>query len=71
MKKSGLDAIDIRILSAVQKHGQLSKTRFAGIVNLSSTPCLARMDRLKTMGFIRGYHADIALNRIAILPRSS
>ena len=64
MKKSGLDAIDIRILSAVQKHGQLSKTRLAGIVNLSATPCLARLDRLKTMGFIRGYHADIALDRI-------
>lgn len=65
MKKSRLDAIDIRILSAVQQHGQLSKTRLAELVNLSPTPCWARLDRLKAEGFIRGYHAEIVLDRIA------
>ena len=65
MSKSRLDAIDIRILSAVQKHGQLSKSRLAEIVNLSPTPCWARLNRLKAAGFIRGYHADIALGSIA------
>lgn len=64
MKKYRLDAADIRILAAVQKHGQLSKTKLAEIVNLSPTPCWARLDRLKAAGFIRGYHADIALDRI-------
>ena len=64
MTKLRLDATDIRILSAVQKHGQLSKTKLAEIVNLSPTPCLARLNRLKAAGFIRGYHADIALDRI-------
>ena len=64
MKKSGLDAIDIRILSAIQAHGQLSKHSLAEIVNLSPTPCWARLTRLKREGFIRGYHADIALDRI-------
>ncbi len=64
-EKHGLDATDIRILSAVQKHGQLSKTRLAEIVNLSPTPCWERLTRLKAAGFIRGYHADIALDRIA------
>ncbi|MGD8841570.1 MAG: Lrp/AsnC family transcriptional regulator, partial [Gammaproteobacteria bacterium] len=46
MKKTRLDAIDIRILSAVQKHGQLSKTKLAEIVNLSPTPCWARLKKL-------------------------
>lgn len=64
MKRHGLDATDIRILSAVQEHGPLSKTRLAEIVNLSPTPCLARLNRLKAAGYIRGYHADIALDRI-------
>ena len=64
MKKSQLDATDLRILEAVQNHGQLSKTRLAEIVNLSPTPCWARLDRLKTEGFIRGYHGDIDLGRI-------
>ncbi len=63
--KIGLDATDIRILGAVQKHGQLSKTKLAELVNLSPTPCWARLTRLRTAGFIRGYHADIALERIA------
>lgn len=65
MTRFGLDAIDIRILGAVQRHGQLSKTRLSEIVNLSPTPCWARLTRLKAAGLIRGYHADIALDRIA------
>lgn len=64
MKRAGLDAADIRILAAIQKYGQLSKTKLAEVVNLSPTPCLARLDKLKAAGFIRGYHADIALERI-------
>ena len=64
LKKLSLDATDIRILSAVQAHGQLSKTRLSEIVNISATPCWARLVRLKAAGFIRGYHADIALNRV-------
>ncbi|WP_439138793.1 Lrp/AsnC family transcriptional regulator [Roseicyclus sp.] len=64
MKKSALDTTDIRILSAVQSHGQLSKTRLSEIVNISPTPCWARLDRLKAAGLIRGYHGVIALERI-------
>lgn len=64
MKKFTLDATDIRILSAVQQHGQLSKTKLAEIANISATPCWARLDRLKAAGYIRGFHADIALERI-------
>lgn len=64
MKKIGLDATDIRILSAVQQYGQLSKTRLAEIANISATPCWARLDRLKAAGYIRGYHGEIALERV-------
>jgi Lrp/AsnC family transcriptional regulator, regulator of ectoine-degradation genes len=64
MKRFGLDATDIRILSAMQQHGPLSKTRLAEIVNISPTPCWARLDRLKAAGFIKGYHSDIALGQI-------
>ena len=64
MKDSSLDPIDIRILSAIQKHGQLSKTKLSEMVNLSPTPCWARLSKLKAAGFIRGYHADIELGLI-------
>lgn len=63
-ERQGLDPTDIRILSAVQRHGQLSKTKLAEIVNLSPTPCWARLSRLRAAGYIRGYHADIALDRV-------
>jgi len=69
MKRTGLDATDIRILGAVQRHGQLSKTRLAEIVNLSPSPCWARLDKLKAAGLIRGYGAEIALERIADFTR--
>ena len=65
MKKLALDAADIRILSALQQHGQLSKAKLAEISGLSATPCWARLARLKAGGYIRGYHADIALGLLA------
>ena len=64
MNRTGLDATDIRILSAVQKHGQLSKSRLAEMVNLSPTPCWHRLSRLKAAGYIRGYRGEIALERL-------
>ena len=60
-----LDAIDIRILDAVQRHGRLSKARLAEIVHLSATPCRARLARLEAAGLVRGYRAEIALDRLA------
>jgi len=67
--RQGLDPTDIRILSAVQKHGQLSKMKLAELVNLSPTPCWARLTRLRAAGYIRGYHADIALERVIDVTR--
>ena len=64
MARIALDAADIRILSALQQHGALSKTKLAERVNLSPTPCWVRFERLKKAGLIRGYHADVALDRI-------
>ena len=65
MKKMRLDATDIRILSAVQRHGPMSKSKLAEVVNLSPTPCWTRLDKLKKAGLIRGFRANIALDAIA------
>lgn len=64
MRKITIDAADMRILSAVQQHGQLSKTKLSELVNLSPTPCWIRFNRLKEAGLIHGYHADISLDKI-------
>ena len=64
VKITGLDSADIRILNATQKHGKLSKTKLAEIVDSSPTPCWARLRKLKAAGFIRGHRSEIALDRI-------
>lgn len=69
MKSTALDAADIRILSALQQHGQLSKSELSELVGLSATPCWARFAKLKKAGLIRGYHADLALNKIIDVSR--
>ena len=64
MKKITVDAADMRILCAVQQYGQLSKIKLSELVSLSPTPCWVRFNRLKEAGLIRGYHADISLDKI-------
>ena len=61
MKGNRLDGIHVRVLSALQGHGSLSKARLTEIAGLSPTPCWARLRTLEAAGFVRGYHADIAL----------
>lgn len=64
MKKVILDAVDIRILNAVQQHGQISKTKLSELVNLSPTPCWIRLEKLKKAGYIKGYRGEIALHKM-------
>jgi Lrp/AsnC family transcriptional regulator of ectoine degradation len=59
-----LDAIDIRILATLQREGRITKTALAERVHLSPTPCWERLKRLEKAGLIRGYHAEIALDRL-------
>ncbi len=60
-----LDAIDLRILEAVQQDGRITKLALAERVGLSATPCWVRLKRLEEAGIIAGYHARLALRRIA------
>ncbi|MEZ5754546.1 MAG: Lrp/AsnC family transcriptional regulator [Paracoccaceae bacterium] len=69
MTPIALDPADIRILCALQDHGQLSKSQLAQIVGLSPTPCWARLNRLRKSGLIRGYHADLALMQIVAMAK--
>lgn len=69
MKKLTLDAPDIRILNAIQNHGQLSKSALSEMVNLSPTSCWTRLAKLKKAGLIRAYYADIDLNKLADLTK--
>lgn len=65
----GLDKIDLKILDVLQREGRITKARLAEQVNLTQTPCGARIVRLERAGLIRGYHADLDLRKLAKLSR--
>ncbi|SDF50038.1 transcriptional regulator, AsnC family [Limimonas halophila] len=59
-----LDALDLRILTVLQREGRITKLRLADAVGLSPSPCHERVKRLERAGYVRGYHADIDLDRL-------
>jgi Lrp/AsnC family transcriptional regulator of ectoine degradation len=60
-----LDAIDLKILDAIQRDGRITKLRLAETVGLSPTPCWMRLSRLEKAGIISGYHGKVAMRIIA------
>src|SRR5690349_6672766 len=64
-----LDRIDMKILVALHENGRITKVDLSDRVGLSATPCCARIARLESEGFIRGYHADVDLERLAGMSR--
>jgi Lrp/AsnC family transcriptional regulator, regulator of ectoine-degradation genes len=59
-----LDAIDLKILAALQREGRITKIKLAQEVGLSISPCLERMRRLERAGFVRGYRAELDLAKL-------
>lgn len=64
-KAPALDAVDIRILAALQRDGRMTIKRLAEIVGLSARPCLERVRRLEGGGIISGYQAQVAVERLS------
>ena len=59
-----IDQFDLKILTHLQREGRCSNVELADAVGLSQSPCLARTKRLQRLGIIRGYGADIALEKL-------
>nr|WP_315443302.1 Lrp/AsnC ligand binding domain-containing protein [Sphingomonas alpina] len=53
------DAIDRRILAALQDDGRMSNLALARRVGLTPTPCQERVKRLERDGYITGYTARL------------
>ena len=66
MPKSDLDAIDHRIVVALQADGRLSNVDLADKVGLSPSPCLRRVKRLEREGYIEGYRAALRRERVGL-----
>ncbi len=59
-----LDSYDLNILLALQREGRMTKLKLAELINLSPSACWERLLRLEQSGIIRGYHAEIDLDRL-------
>ncbi|MCA1940324.1 MAG: Lrp/AsnC family transcriptional regulator [Caenispirillum bisanense] len=59
-----LDALDLKILCALQEDGRITKLKLAERVALSPSACFERMRRLEQAGFVTGYHADLDLAKL-------
>ena len=66
MPKSDLDAIDRRIVAALQADGRLSNVELADRIGLSPSPCLRRVKRLEKEGYIEGYRAALRRQRVGL-----
>jgi DNA-binding Lrp family transcriptional regulator len=54
-----LDRIDCDILAILQKDARLSNKELAAAVGLAPSSCLARVQRLRAEGVLRGAHAEV------------
>ena len=59
-----LDRIDISILVELQKDGRMTNVSLADAVGLSASPCLQRVKRLESAGYISSYKAQLNLAKI-------
>jgi Lrp/AsnC family leucine-responsive transcriptional regulator len=66
MPESDLDAIDRRIIAALQADARLSNVELADRVGLSPSPCLRRVRQLERGGYIEGYRAMLRRDRIGL-----
>ena len=61
-----LDAIDRRLLAALQDNGRLSATELAEKVGLTTSPCLRRIRNLEEAGVIQGYATVIDQTKVGL-----
>ena len=58
-EKNKLDNIDLKILSVLQKNGEISNVHLSKIVNISPPSCLRRVRSLEEKKLILGYNAIV------------
>ena len=64
MKRVKLNRTDLRILHEMQNDGRITNVALSKKVGISPPPCLRRVRALEAAGYIRGYYADIALDKM-------
>lgn len=62
-----LDEIDIKLLATIEADGRITKLALAAKLNMSASACWERLNRLEKAHIIRGYHAEISVEKLAPL----
>jgi len=63
---AGLDRISWKIVEELQRDARLSWAELGRRVGLTTPAVAERVSRLEKIGVIRGFHADISLERLGI-----
>lgn len=66
MASMELDAIDRRLLLALQENGRMPVSDLAGKVGLTPSPCLRRLKMLEQAGVIKGYAALLDQEKVGL-----
>ena len=61
---SELDRYDRKILDILARDGRATVTAIAGAIGLSKTPCQLRIKKLEEQGYILGYQAVLAQDKL-------
>ena len=65
MEQTDIDAIDLRLLDALQRDASLSNQDLAAQVHVSPPTCLRRVRRLRALGLIERQIAILSADRLA------
>ena len=65
-----LDAIDTRLLEALQKDAHLTAQELSDLLHLSASQVGRRRQRLEAEGFITGYHARLDAMKLGLAVQS-
>ena len=63
-KTKPLDRIDMAILKTLQADGRISNVDLSKKINLSASPCLDRVKRLESEGYIKRYGAFLDTKKL-------
>ncbi len=61
-----MDAVDLRLLDALQENGRLTNQELAERIGLSASQCSRRRTALEESGVIASYHALLAEERVGL-----
>jgi len=61
-----LDALDLRLLAALQEDARLTNQQIGERIGLSASQCSRRRSALEATGLIRGYHAELAAEALGL-----